>query len=308
MTTNILDDLKELAVRAFNGTSHTPTLHGQQVMDECMRELEHDLGFVRVSGGDEARYIANYKKHLRAWLAAHSRCMSTWVTGPAKFPIRKAAKANAAEQKRYTEFREWRERAITAIARGGRRAAKTATGDVEDMTRKIAEAEAAQDHMKRVNTILRKYRKSPASAIPVLMDTLQMTEKQAWKVVEPDVMGGIGYAGYCLTNNNANIRRMKDRLVELQRKEAASDQATKSLGFNGGEIELDFQADRLRIHYPGKPDAATITMLKHSGFRWAPSNAAWQRQLTPAALHSATAVAPEIDVKALFDLYRQAGR
>ena len=93
-----------------------------------------------------------------------------------------------------------------------------------------------------------------------------------------------------LTNNNANIRRMKERLVELQRKEAASGQEMQSLNFSGGEIQSDFQEDRIRILYPGKPDAATIGNLKRSGFRWSPTKNGWQRQLTPNAVHDVAAL------------------
>jgi hypothetical protein len=302
--TNHLNDLKELAARAFYATSHVPEQRGQQIIEQYEAELSADLEFVRISEGDEEQYIASFKKHLSAWLTAHSRCMSTWVTGAAKFPIQKAARANAAEQKRLAEFQEWRKRAIKALIRWSR----TPGSEVDEMTRKIAEAEAAQEHMKQANTIIRKHRNAPEAAIPALMDKLKLSEKQAQKLITPDVMGDIGYAGYRLTNNNANIRRMKERLVELQRKEASSESETKTLDFTGGYVDMDFQADRIRIHYPGKPDANTITKLKRNGFRWSPSQTAWQRQLTTAAIHSTIAVADDINIKALFDLYHEGGR
>lgn len=39
---------------------------------------------------------------------------------------------------------------------------------------------------------------------------------------------------------------------------------------------------RIRLHFPGKPTPAVIATLKSNGFRWAPSERAWQRQLIPA--------------------------
>ena len=34
------------------------------------------------------------------------------------------------------------------------------------------------------------------------------------------------------------------------------------------------------------PDAETRTMLKKNGFKWSPTNNAWQRQLTPNAMRT----------------------
>jgi len=126
--------------------------------------------------------------------------------------------------------------------------------------------------MKRANTIIRKHRKNPEAAIPVLIDELRLSEKRAKELIAPDGFGDVGYAHYRLSNNNADTRRMKERLVELRRKEAASSQETKSLPFASGEIEMDFRGDRIRLRYPGKPDAATTGNLKRHGFRWSPSN------------------------------------
>ena len=37
---------------------------------------------------------------------------------------------------------------------------------------------------------------------------------------------------------------------------------------------------RIQFIFDGKPDAEIRTILKSNGFRWAPSQGAWQRQLT----------------------------
>ena len=50
------------------------------------------------------------------------------------------------------------------------------------------------------------------------------------------------------------------------------------------------EANRLQFIFDGKPDAATRQILKDHAFRWAPSQDAWQRQLTNAARHSANLV------------------
>jgi hypothetical protein len=90
-------------------------------------------------------------------------------------------------------------------------------------------------------------------------------------------MGNIGFPGWSLSNNSAEIRRIKGRIVELER--LAAQEASSQERPDGITVERDPEAARIRLIFPGKPDAATRTLLKQNGFRWAPSAGAWQRQL-----------------------------
>lgn len=49
-----------------------------------------------------------------------------------------------------------------------------------------------------------------------------------------------------------------------------------------GSFKVIENADimRIQIVFDGKPDRAIRDILKENGFRWAPSQGAWQRQLT----------------------------
>ena len=46
----------------------------------------------------------------------------------------------------------------------------------------------------------------------------------------------------------------------------------------------------LEIYFDGKPDENVRNILKSEGFRWAPSQGAWQRQLTVNGQRSAARV------------------
>lgn len=43
---------------------------------------------------------------------------------------------------------------------------------------------------------------------------------------------------------------------------------------------MNRQQIRDKLVIDGKPPRETIQMLKSNGFRWSPTNGAWQRQLT----------------------------
>ncbi len=91
--------------------------------------------------------------------------------------------------------------------------------------------------------------------------------------------GPIGFPSYALSNNSANIRRMRERLVELRRAQTMTP-TERTVG--DVRVVEDPETMRIRLHFPGKPTPAVIATLKSNGFRWAPSERAWQRQLTPA--------------------------
>ena len=106
----------------------------------------------------------------------------------------------------------------------------------------------------------------------------------AQKALKMDFMGRVGFPSYDVTSDTTEIRRLKKQLEKAkafqQDKAAAKSGADTNHAFDGGSISLDYDDNRLRIHYDDKPDPETITKLKQNGFRWSPRNKAWQAQLT----------------------------
>ncbi len=45
---------------------------------------------------------------------------------------------------------------------------------------------------------------------------LEFTQKAAEKLLQPDFTGSLGFAGYQIQNNNANIRRIRARIDEIK--------------------------------------------------------------------------------------------
>ena len=105
-------------------------------------------------------------------------------------------------------------------------------------------------------------------------------------------LGDKPFATWALSNNSAEIRRVKDRIKSLSQQ--------KEIGFvgwefDGGKVEANTEANRLQIFFEDKSDEATREALKSNGFRWSPKAGAWQRQLTSNAYYAADyvkAIAP----------------
>jgi hypothetical protein len=103
-----------------------------------------------------------------------------------------------------------------------------------------------------------------------------------------DHIARCGYA-YRVTNANAEVRRLRGRIEEIERQRAAGPIADELLG----ATRITDEDARTRILFPSKPTRETIAALKANGFRWSPTAGAWQRQATPAARAAARRIVEE---------------
>lgn len=164
---------------------------------------------------------------------------------------------------------------------------------------KIQNAEKLQTTMRDANQIIRK-KITDEEKVRLLVDyfdnvTTQkglINEERARKLLEPDFCNRVGFASYQLTNNNANIRRMKQRLTEL---ESRTDQETTEKEHQGFKVVENAEENRIQIIFPGKPSEEIRGHLKYHGFRWSPRNMAWQRHLNNAGRYAVESVIKKIE-------------
>jgi len=162
--------------------------------------------------------------------------------------------------------------------------------EIEAQKHKLQNLVDLQARMKAVNKIL-KNKKLDAEGQKSALIAAGFNAEVAM-VGKADFAGRMGYADYQLTNNNATIRNTQKRILELESREMAASKVESgdretSYDFDGGTIDLDYADDRLRVNFDSKPDSAMIAKLKSNGFKWSPTNTAWQRQLTDNAIHTA---------------------
>ena len=85
--------------------------------------------------------------------------------------------------------------------------------------------------------------------------------------------------------DSAEKRRIIDRVISIHSARTSSKPASET-SEHGFSIERNQDKNRLQLKFDGKPDENTRKVLKSNGFRWAPSEGAWQRQLTGNAEYS----------------------
>jgi hypothetical protein len=163
---------------------------------------------------------------------------------------------------------------------------------IKKLKEKIAAAKQRQDLMKAANAAIRKHAKQGQDAQLAALESLGVDKAEAAELLTPDFAGRVGFAPFELTNNNANIKRLEGRVIELERNAQAQD-IEENIG--GVVYREDTEENRAMFIFPGKPDFSTISMLKANGFKWAPSRGAWVRQLTDNARRSARAIISAIN-------------
>jgi len=272
----MLEEFKQRAIWAHSGTSFDPEKRGQRLIYEFEEILNGDLQKISEATQEQkSKYIEKFKSLFSAWLGAKSNCISTMITGPANFPVRRAEKANRSEQNKYELFSYWRQKAIKAIIKSTR-PEKTFSSEIERYKSELVKMRKYHELMKQGNKRIKEAHKNKDDISEYLTITFG---------IKPHMLEWTMKFGFGLQNNNANIKRVEQRIKELEQKEAVKEKENKEIPFTDGVIIFNYSMDRIQIKHNAKPDRSTIDSLKHSGFHWSPSQMVWQRQLTNEAIY-----------------------
>lgn len=223
--------------------------------------------------------LDRYAFKLAEWMNTESRigtmCPSILIAGGSNFPVRKKQKQNSRADAHMAKYKEV-EGILDKIHKVGTGGIKA--NDEQALVKleaKVEDLVELQERMKGVNAY---YRKNKTLDGCDLLSQNQIEKFNAdmaanWRI-DP-----VPFPSYCLTNNNAEIRRLKKRIEELQEIKASGDSEAEVEDVEGLRVVEDTQLMRIQLIFDGKPEPEIRSILKGNGFRWAPSQGAWQRQL-----------------------------
>ena len=223
-------------------------------------------------------YARKLADNLNQGYAIDARMPSYLIAGGGNFSVRKKQKQNAASDKNMGEYMhiqglldKIRSTGTGGISADDRQA-------VEKLEAKLEGLKADQEHMKTVNAYYRKHK--TLEGCPVLtpegIAEFQASMARDWR------RDPVPYPSFHLSNNNANIRRVEQRIHELQNRPEFA-----GWEFPGGRAEVNEGENRLQLFFEEKPTDEQRQDLKHGGFRWSPGQGAWQRQLNRNAIYAA---------------------
>ena len=222
------------------------------------------------------RYSRKMAENMNRASSIGCMCPSVMISGPANFPVRKKAKQNAASDKNFAEFQEIQGilKKIESILHGKEIIKSDDANAVEKLEKKLDELKATQEKMKAANRAIRLKDTEKGNA---KLKELGFSEQQIKDLRTPDFCGRLGFPDYTLQNNNANIHRVEGRLKTLK---AAKEQGTQETECEFFKVVENTDIMRLQLFFEEKPEKKIRDVLKSNGFKWAPSQNAWQRQLT----------------------------
>jgi hypothetical protein len=245
-----------------------------------------------------AKFSRKYADWKNTGFQIELMCPSVMISGASNFPIRKKEKQNKRRDKHMEEYNYImgiQTRIENMLNPCGEVIKSNDENAIEQLQNKIDGLKTELEQYKAMNAYYRKH------------STMQgfhgLTEEQATKM---DQTINSAYSwdkcpapSYELTSIRNKIKAAEGRITEIQRLKQTAEQRNEQPkpAYNSSVCEVKENADNMRIQlfFNGKPSEGIRDILKSHGFRWAPSEGAWQRQLTDNARYSTKQALKQIE-------------
>lgn len=152
---------------------------------------------------------------------------------------------------------------------------------VQKMEAELAALQKSQETMKAVNAYYWKHKTLDGCPDLKLEQMERLKENLSQSIYDKP------FSSYSLSNNNAEIRRLKQCIEFLKHHQEIDYPGWE---FEGGKVVANKEANQLLVLFDEKPDADIRSELKSNGVRWSPKENAWQRQLNQNAYYAADSV------------------
>ncbi len=142
---------------------------------------------------------------------------------------------------------------------------------VKKLKIKLAGLEEKQEQMKHINVTYHK--NGNIDAINTLTDDDKLNIKidmERFRYNQP-------YPSFYLTNNSAEIRRIKARIAQLEKVQA--EPAKDPIHGNGYTVTENKEDNRIYFEFNKKPSSEICQAMRTYGFKWSPTRMAWVRML-----------------------------
>jgi hypothetical protein len=287
---------RALGIRSYNALSHVPAQRADtdiRFYIEAVTALHQKLAGLANTPEQQAliapqieRYKANYREHQHSIWSAQTRAASAFIVGPANFPTERNSRRLDTVDRRRAELLAWKAKAESAAARAilDARSGEQITADQwRTLERRLARDIGI---IKRIDAGLDPYDRSAfVTSIAGRIERLanngdgELVEKalQYVRAQQADMAKPI-----------FTERRKVWQLAALSEsvnagRKTGIEQIAKTAG---ADIVANHDADRIQIFFDQIPEAAIREAMKRQGWKWSPSNQAWQRKATDAAIRS----------------------
>ena len=290
------DDLWDRAVRAYEGTSFIPEVRAATAIREYESLVIEDLKNLPAEEHDD--YVNRFKEWVGVLFDKHSRILSSMITGPANFPVKRNEKANSSFDRAVNEFNEWRAKYAKRSAKRIEAAKSPEERESEEWLGLKREIDFHVQTCVEIDTGKNtySYRTAFTNSISGKIGRLANNGKASL------VMKALAYIKEVQESDKTGLKKplftSRHKIWKLQevceqsiqRRTEREGHESVEIPFDGGKVVKNFAEDRLQIFHDKKPDSNVILSLKRNGFKWSRFNGCWQRQLTSNAFYGAARV------------------
>jgi hypothetical protein len=171
------------------------------------------------------------------------------------------------------------ERRAAAIGKGG-----ISSDDPEaiaKLTAQVETLEGLQERMKAANKLVKKSDRAGLLEMGFAPERVEL-------LFQPDFTGSLGFPAYAVTNNGANIRRIKERIAQLEA--AAKRTPIETVTGDGWTLSEDFDDNRIVIRFNSKPGEEMLRALHRGGFKYSHTRNAHIRMTSNGAIYQAKTI------------------
>ena len=272
-TTNYFNE--QHFISSYNNISFSPERRGAQDCQYFTDLLNDDL---KELGENQGNYQKKFIDKVMLWVNRQSRTASSFITGPANFPVSRNQKRMDSTQNAWNEFWHWREKYFKAVNRERTKSPEEEIdAAIKDISMLIDKKEQRKELIKKVKNIFNDDN-----------ELIKLLESEGFNQDEiSNMIRSKGYylslGGYC-SSLTTKIRERKKK-IEAMKQRIENKNNFKDMVFPGGKITIE--NDRVVIYHDEKPEREIITQIKKSGFRYSPKFTCWVRKHTYNALRDA---------------------
>jgi DNA repair exonuclease SbcCD ATPase subunit len=231
----------------------------KQIAEQKPEKLEKALTLAE-------RFSRKYAEWINTGFNIDMMCPSVMISGSGNFPVRKKEKQNARLDKHYQYYNDYLKEIPKWIKDllYDKEIIKSNDPDaIEQLTAKLEKLQKEREDIKAYNTKMRTEGKPEEQTAP-----------------------------YMLQNLGQNIRSVEQRLESLLK---VKEKPTKEYETTVCKVVENTELMRIQLVFDSIPPVETREILKSNGFKWAPSQGAWQRQLTDNARYATKKVLQQLE-------------
>lgn len=231
------------------------------------------------------KLVNKYSRWLSAYynkdIQIQGMCPSILISGGSNFPVRKKEKQLQALENNYKFYEKIKQLRyqIEHFVTNSNGIRSDDENAIALLQQKIDDEKHFHADMIAMNRHFRKHKTMQGFGTLSESQALALDEK-----IKAALYDDIPFAPYELQLSNAKIKRLEERVKELQFLKEKEPLDFECAYFR---IEENKEDMRIRFFFDGKPCKEVIQECKGYGFKWSPFHMAWQRQTTANAIRAA---------------------